>query len=620
MTTLVRIVAWCAAAALTMAGSAALALWIAPTARVDLAGDPPAGVLTGFYGAERAPDGLTYAWTRPDFGVTLPGLDRSRAAAVTLRYRAARPDGATPAITISVDGIVVGRERLAADFVERRIELPVRVGRAPTHVTISVAPAYVPDGDPRSLGALVDWVAVERTPSATGALSRRGWVALLPVFLLVAAWTAARVPNRILAPGVLGLAGLSAWIVSTGLGNFVTWPVAGQATAALAAGALAWGLTRHVPTTRVLAVVTSAAVAVKVLILLHPSAPIGDAMFHAHRLQTVLAGNWYFTSITPGNYQFPYAPGLYLLSSLFAGLTETAADKVILLRLVTTAVDAVAASAIGLWLWRWRGEAGLAVIGVAAYHLLPLSFEVLWVGNLTNMFAQSLALVAVVLATRDRLSAGWMVCLMALSLAAMLSHTSTFVLLTAHLCAAGLWLIVRPPQESPRAGIRLLAATTTAAVLAVVIYYAHFTDVYTTALARAGEETGRAASSAGFRTPAERLFDVPRLLGLYYTWPGVILAAAGAVSLWRSRRASRISATVAATGAIVLTAFLGLGIVTPLDFRHYLAALPLLAVAVAAGAWHGWTAGGQARLAVAGAGLWLAIAGLTRALAVVLGT
>lgn len=616
MTMVVRIVGWCAAAILTAAAGAAMAVRLEPAATIEFAGDPPRDVLTGFYGAERSPDGVTYAWTRPDFGVVLPGLDRSQPAAVTVRYRAARPDGATPEITISVDGLIVSRERLAADFVERRIDLAPRTGRAATQVTFNVSPGYTPSGDPRSLGALVDRIAVTRTPAVAGALSRLGWMALVPMLLLVAAAAAVRTPVAGMGILAVGGAGTGAWIVSQGFGNFVAWPIAGPTVAILASGGLAWVLTRPVPTARGVAVLTAGAVAIKVLILLHPSAPIGDAVFHAHRLQTVLAGNWYFTSITPGNYQFPYAPGLYVLSSVFASLAETTGDKVILLRLVTTAVDGVAAAAIGLWLWRWRGEAALAVAGVAACHLLPLNFEVLWVGNLTNAFAQSLAVFAVVLATRERLPAAWTAGLLLVSLAAMLSHTSTFVLLTAHLVAAGTWLTLRRPQESPRAGLRLLAVTTAAAVLAVVVYYAHFTEVYAAALARVGEETGRAASSAGFRTPSTRLFDVPRLLGLYYTWPAVILAAAGGVTLWRTRQSARTSAVLAAAGALVLVGFLGLGIVTPLDFRHYLAALPLVALAAAAGAWHGWTAGGQARLAVAAAALWLAVVAVTRALAI----
>jgi hypothetical protein len=47
----------------------------------------------------------------------------------------------------------------------------------------------------------------------------------------------------------------------------------------------------------------------KLLVLLHPNMPVGDAIFHAHRFQGVLRGNLYFTSIAPGGYAFPTRRG-----------------------------------------------------------------------------------------------------------------------------------------------------------------------------------------------------------------------------------------------------------------------------------------------------------------------
>ena len=70
---------------------------------------------------------------------------------------------------------------------------------------------------------------------------------------------------------------------------------------------------------------SAAALFLKLLVLLHPQMPVGDAMFHAHRFQGVLAGNLYFTSIAPGNYTFPYPPGFYLFAALFAAASSRAA-------------------------------------------------------------------------------------------------------------------------------------------------------------------------------------------------------------------------------------------------------------------------------------------------------
>ena len=73
-------------------------------------------------------------------------------------------------------------------------------------------------------------------------------------------------------------------------------------------------------TARFAVIASAAALLVKLLVLLHPDMPVGDALFHAHRFQQVLDGNLYFTSIAPGNYLFPYAPGLYVLASGVARL------------------------------------------------------------------------------------------------------------------------------------------------------------------------------------------------------------------------------------------------------------------------------------------------------------
>jgi len=611
MTTVVRLAVFTGVAAIAIVCAVAAASARHGATQISFAGDPPGEVLTGFYGAERAPDGLTYAWTRPAFGLALDGLSRAVPTAVVIRYRAARPEGSSPEVTITVDGVVTRRERLEADFVERRIELPARAGNTPSHVTFTIAPAYVPAGDPRQLGALVDWIEVDRGDVSLWP-SDRMWLAMLPVLALAVFWALVAVPARVAGP-LLGLcAAVGAWIVTLGVGPFVHWPTLAIAGVAISSGAVTWVITRRVPCSPTIAAITSAAVCLKLLLLTHPAMPIGDAMFHAHRLQTVLAGNYYFTSITPGDYQFPYAPGLYVLSGLFSWMTDTTADKVVLLRMVTTAVEAIAASWLAVWLWQWRGHAGMAVCAVTAYHLLPLSVNVLAVGNLTNLFAQALAMVAIAVAAHGRWSAARVVVVLLLTLAASLSHTSTFVILTTHLAAASLWLSLNPTTDR-RAGWWLGGTVTVAALLAVGLYYGHFIDVYQMAMTRVGDETGRAAASAGFRTPMTRLLDVPRLLELYYAVPGLLLGGFGLIELWRARTASHAAWVIAASGTFVLAGFLVLGIVTPLDFRHYLAALPLVAMGIGCGAVALWQTGLFGRVAAGVAGAWLTLVGLQRA-------
>ena len=142
---------------------------------------------------------------------------------------------------------------------------------------------------------------------------------------------------------------------------------------------------------------TAAAFLLELLVLLHPNMPIGDALFHAHRFQDVLGGRYYFTSIAPGNYQFPYAPGLYVFAIPFAGLVRRGAADMTLLRTIVCAADALAGLLLYGMAVRVRGDRLAGALAVGLYHLIPLGFGVVVVGNLTNAFAQSISVAALAL-------------------------------------------------------------------------------------------------------------------------------------------------------------------------------------------------------------------------------
>jgi hypothetical protein len=122
-------------------------------------------------------------------------------------------------------------------------------------------------------------------------------------------------------------------------------------------------------------------------------------------------------------------------------------------------------------------------------------------------------------------------------------------------------------------------------------------DTYRTEFARIGSETATAAPDAGGRGISDRLAAVPRYLNLYFGFPALVLAGWGAAELWRSRARDR--ATLAATGWLLSCgAFLVLGILTPVDMRYYLAAIPALAVFGATAAAAGWNHGPTQRAIV----------------------
>jgi hypothetical protein len=69
-------------------------------------------------------------------------------------------------------------------------------------------------------------------------------------------------------------------------------------------------------TARFVIAFSAAVLFLRLLGILHPSKALVDAVFQAHRFESVLAGRYYFTQPMPGGVQFPYA-----ITSRFFGLS-----------------------------------------------------------------------------------------------------------------------------------------------------------------------------------------------------------------------------------------------------------------------------------------------------------
>src|SRR5262249_61200794 len=244
-----------------------------------------------------------------------------------------------------------------------------------------------------------------------------------------------------------------------------------------------------------------------------------------------------------------------------------------------------------------------AAMSVAIYHLMPLNFGVLTTGNLTNAFAQSVAIGALAVMAAPALSTrtGQLTLLLTAVLAvAFMSHTGTVAILSvAGACASALFF-ARGGRALRSAAWGIAIATLVAARVSVGVYYGWFADTYRAEFARIGRETAAAAPDVGGRTIGNRLRLVPYELGIYIGAPVLLFGFLGAVELAR-RRAPEVSAGAPARGdrlTLVLAgwmmsclAFLALGILTPIDMRYYLAALPVLAIAAGSGAAWAWDDG-----------------------------
>jgi hypothetical protein len=581
---------------------------LSPALEIDFAVDPPR-LMTGVHPGERdEATQLTFAWTSRDLALRLPGLDRRVPWSVDIRVRGGRQNPAeNPTMVFYVDGLRVLEQPSQTDFTDVRLVVPPRPDRPRgALVTMQVSSTFVPGaGDPRPLGVMLDKVTVRPDGLAVPPAHAFATAATSGAVLAAAVALLGVTPGSAIGAALLLAAGQGA-ILAKGFGPYTAFPdlaarLAIAIAIALVVVVFAIERIRGTPlrnTARFAAAFTAAALFLKLLVLLHPDMPLGDALFQAHRFQEVLRGNYYFTSIAPGNYLFPYAPGLYVAASPFAELVRREAGDVVLLRIVVATVDAIAGALLYFIVVRgWSDRRG-AAIATALYQLLPLDFGIVAAGNLTNAFAQSLAVggLAIVSASWLRLERVWSMALLTIVLAAaFLSHTSTFGILSVTAVMIAVMFAWRggPRLRSP--ALAVLVGAMIAVACAVLLYYAHFIDTYRTELARIGGETATAAADAGGRGIGTRALLVPLNLHAYLGVPAILLAAWGTVSLWRRGLRDRLTLAVAGWG-MTCVLFLVVGVLTPVDMRYYLASLPALAIVASAGASTGWAAGERRRL------------------------
>lgn len=585
-------------------GAAWLAVFYAwhPAFVVEFDRDFPRA-LTGVYAPERdRASGLTFAWTSADAILRLPGLDRRVPWTLDLRVRGARAAPLeNPYLTVIVDGANVERVQSTLEFTDVQVLVPARPDRRGVVIDLNVSETFVPGpSDPRPLGVMLDRLVLSPggavlVPDAALEATSLSSAAMGAAMALVGVTAGSAIGGSVLLS-----AGLAA-VTARGFAPFGSYPATmervsiGIALALAVVSLIAEYSRKRAPrnTARFAAIFSASALLLKLAVLLHPNMPVGDAMFHAHRFESVLAGHLFFTSIAPGGYAFPYPPGLYVFASLFAGFVRRGTADMALLRIVATAVDC----AVGLLLYwvitrNWENRLAGA-IAVAIYHLIPLNFGVLTTGNLTNAFAQSVAIGALAIMAAPALSTSpaTMALLLAIVLAvAFMSHTGTVAILFVAALAVWILFATRGGRPLRSAAWAIVIATVAAAIVSIALYYGWFGDTYRAEFARIGHETTTAAPDVGGRTAGDRLGLVPYELGIYVGAPVLLFAFLGSVELARGRGRDRLALTLAGWMASCF-AFLALGILTPVDMRYYLAALPAIAIAAGYGAAWAWTDG-----------------------------
>jgi hypothetical protein len=564
---------------------------IAPALTIDFGQELPV-VGRGFYAPERAGD-VGFAWTSSRADLTLRGLDRTSAWSCALRFRGARADPRLqPQIQVVADGVALARATGSNDYQTLPITIPTKA-RSGLILTISVAPTMVPGtADRRELG-----VQVETLVCRPERMLARPPTALLTASALSSAAFAGTLGALGLTTGsaiatILVVATVQAVAMSSGLAPYspYLWIVPRAAFwIALVSGAGAMLLTRwrgnRLDQAARMAIAFSAgALLLELVALLHPSKATVDAVFHAHRLQWVLDGRYYFTQPMPDGVRFPYAIALYIVAAPWSFLTT---DFVSLLKIVVSASRAAAGLALYPMTVRAWGDRSAGVISVVLFHLVPLPFIVIGNANMTFAFGQSMAVLTLAaVAAFASTPQAWLpaIGLFVLASVAFLSHVGIFPLLLASMMATAAVYWWRGGATVRPAAWRIAVAGLAAAVLSVVLYYGHFPESYATLQRVRGDstavtETGAASSDAASTTakPApprmprvERLQRAARIAVNSFGWPITLLAVTGGLALWVRRSRDTVTLLCAAC-LLVYCGFVGFSALSPIEprFQRY---------------------------------------------------
>jgi hypothetical protein len=578
-----------AAAAGAIGGAAGA--WVAaawhPGVAFEMDRDLPA-IASGFYASERN-DVETWVWSAPRAELRLHGVDRRVAWECTIRFRGGRPpDEPLPRVDLAVDGVTIAAIDALNEHQDATVTAPAMPGRRGLVLGLSTSETFVPSGDPRPLGVLVDRIAcapggVVLPPAGATARASLAAAVFGVAFVLAGAGAAAA------AAGALGVATAQTVPLAiapalffddywTTLLRLALWT---GLVLVVVARLVRWRGRRSLDSAALFVLAFSAvAVYFKLLGLLHPGKPIVDALYHAHRLQRVLAGQFYFTQIMPEGVEFPYAVALYVFAAPWTWLS---ADLVTVLRVVVCGVEAASGVLLYLMVVRIWGDRFVGALAVVLFHLAALPYEVIGNANFTNAFGAAAALAAVAAAVVLPLPAGqwrqW-IGLTLLALVAMLSHVGTFGLMGVMLVAlaAGYRAIGGASLGAPAR--RVFLAAIAAAVLSIGLYWGHFPDTYRT-LARVRSDA-RAASittpgrdagapvtpSAADRTSLSGRFAYAMTLAPRdFGWPMLVAALIGVWRLLADRRRDRLSIAIAAWAAVHLV-FFTFGVVVPVNVRY----------------------------------------------------
>jgi hypothetical protein len=507
----------------------------------------PRRLASGFYDPERAGE-TTFAWTSQRADLKLAHLNRSSKWICWVTLRGGRSDPATqPSVDVAVDGSVATTMKATNEFQDAMIVVPARAAKGAV-VTVTSSSTLVPGpSDPRQLGVQIDRIVCIPEPGVASPPSATIRDAALTGAIFGALLVLSGLTLRPALAGVLMLGVLQALPLSAGPAPYIgfsetsVWLAIWIGVVAIAIVGL---MNRFRPVTlqnsaRIAITLSAAVLYLKLLGLLHPSKLPIDAVFHAHRLEWVLAGKYFFTQPMPGGVTFPYAIGLYVFAAPWSVLTH---DYVTLLRVIVCGAQAVAGALLYPVVVKAWGDRAAALGAVVLFNVVPLPYGLVGNANLTNTFGEAVATSAVLIASL--LSGRHALAVLAFFVAsalAFLAHVSTFALLGVTLVTLAVLYRVLGGASERRAAWSIGVVTIVSAVFAVILYYGHFGDVYKNALRIRANATATQSQAEAATTPASvpaqraslgtRIKDAFGFAAAMIGWPILLLAVVG---VWRS--------------------------------------------------------------------------------------
>ena len=588
-------------------GAVTLTYFLLPSFTFEMDRPVPPFV-TGLYGMER--DGHhTFAWSSDRIAIALDGLNRSATWFCGLTFRSGRgAEFPQPSIDIVVDGARVARADSTHDYQELAFRIPA-AGRPGATIEVPVSATFTPGtADTRVLGIQVDRFSCRSEgramPPRRAVAAAAGASAFMAGLVVIAGVS---IGGSMLAALAVGFGGAA--MLTVDAGAYGAYPHTmlrtalwmGVVTAGVITALDRLGRERLSSAARAACVISGVALWLKLIALMHPAKPVVDALFHAHRLDAVLAGQYHFTQKFIGGVEMPYAIGLYLFAGLWTWITS---DHTALIRGVTASTDVAAGLLLYPVVLRAWGQRRTAVLAVLAYQLVPLAYGVLGNANLANIFGQSMAIVVMAAAVTWSLAPrqiGSLLAFAAVLAWALGSHVSTATTLVATLGVLAV-LYFWGDLARRRSAVAIVIATFVAAGLAWLAYYQYFTDEFVAAFSRMFGEDAVArtppGTAEGYMNTTARVGDLLRQAAYSAGWPLLILAIIGAVDLWRAGVRDRLTSALAAW-AIVWAVFSASTVFAQVgdEYVRYaaeflgrinLATLPALAILAARGANRRW--------------------------------